>query len=144
RTSVKPSVHVKARPSQGLGTTQSASPEMQPGAVSQATRQRRGRRRSVRMGRERSTRSARGGGRGEEPNRAYFRACQGSWRSPLALRVTDPSALAASGMSWTDRLGMRALAAWSRWLGALTLDTTVIYDPAGVVAHTTVVRWLGV
>ncbi len=39
---------------------------------------------------------------------------------------------------------MRVMAAWPRWLGTFSLDTTVTYDTSGRVLHTTVVRWLGI
>jgi hypothetical protein len=77
------------------------------------------------------------------PAHVYYRACAGAWRAPISLVITDPAALAASTMAWADRVSLRLMAAWPRWLGTFWMETTVAYDPAGVVAHTTVVRWLG-
>lgn len=59
------------------------------------------------------------------------------------MRITDPARLARSGMRWADRLSLHAMAAWPRWLGAFSLDTSVACDASGQVIHTTVVRWLG-
>src|SRR5687767_13813601 len=43
------------------------------------------------------------------PARAYYEACRGRWRSPIALTVTDADALQRSGMSLADRLSVRLL-----------------------------------
>ena len=52
------------------------------------------------------------------PARAYFEACRGRWRTPVAITVTDVAALQRSGMSWLDRLQVR-------WLGVeITQQTT--------------------
>jgi hypothetical protein len=77
------------------------------------------------------------------PSHIYYQACVGAWSSPISLRVTDVSALSASEMSWADQLSVRLMAVWPRWLGVFTMETTVAFDPIGVVAHTTAVRWLG-
>lgn len=79
----------------------------------------------------------------DRPSHGYYRACVGAWRAPIRIEVTDPSALAASGMTWADRAGLRLMAAWPRWLGTFWMEATVAYDPAGVVVHTTVARWMG-
>ena len=47
-------------------------------------------------------------------------------------------------MSFADRLSLRVLSAWPRWLGAIYLDTTVACRDGAEVVHTTVVRWLGI
>ncbi len=78
------------------------------------------------------------------PARRYYEACVGAWRAPMQLDVHDPAALRASGMGALDRLSVRLLALWPRWLGRVFLDTTVSFDPDGRVVHTTDVRWLGV
>ena len=75
------------------------------------------------------------------PARAYFEACRGRWRTPVAITVTDVAALQRSGMSWFDRLQVRLLARWPRWLGRVFMDTSVAIDGSDVV-HTTVIRWL--
>lgn len=77
------------------------------------------------------------------PSHTYYRACVGSWRAPISLQVRDLAALGTSGMSWMDRWSVRLMAVWPSWLGAVTMATTVAYDPAGVVAHTTDAVWLG-
>lgn len=72
---------------------------------------------------------------------AYFAGCVGRWRAPLDLCIHDASALRASGMGLVDRWSLRAVAAWVRWAGGVTLDTSVaVLDPETVV-HTTVVRF---
>lgn len=68
----------------------------------------------------------------------------GRWRAPVQITITDPGALRSSGMSFADRLSLRMLSAWPRWLGAVYLDTTVACGDGGEVVHTTVVRWLGI
>ena len=75
------------------------------------------------------------------PARAYFEGCRGRWRIPVAITVTDVAALQRSGMSWLDRLQVRLLARWPRWLGRVFMDTSVAVDGSDVV-HTTVIRWL--
>lgn len=80
----------------------------------------------------------------ELPSVAYYRACVGSWRSPLHVTVTDPRALARSGMGLFDRLSVRALGVWPRWLARPVLATTVRFEGPLAVVHTTVVRWLGI
>lgn len=77
------------------------------------------------------------------PAHAYYRACEGAWRGPIEVTLTDPRALASSGMGFADRVTLRMLSRWPRWLGRVVLDTSVAYDPSGRVLHTTVVRWLG-
>lgn len=73
---------------------------------------------------------------------AYYAACEGRWVARLSLSLTDPAALASSGLSWLDRLSLRALAGWPRWLPAPRMHTTVV--PRGEeVVHTTTIRWLG-
>jgi hypothetical protein len=47
-------------------------------------------------------------------------------------------------MSFADRLSLRVLSAWPRWLGGVYLDTTVSWGDGAEVVHTTVVRWLGI
>lgn len=76
------------------------------------------------------------------PSRAYYEACRGRWRAPVAIEITDPQALATSGMSWLDRASLRLLAVWPRWLGRVFLDTAVEVG-GDEVTHTTIVRWLG-
>lgn len=76
------------------------------------------------------------------PARAYYEACQGRWRAPMELTVTDPAALRTSGMGLARRMQLRALSGWPRWLGRFTLDTTVAFE-GNVVVHTTAIRWLG-
>jgi hypothetical protein len=39
-------------------------------------------------------------------------------------------------------LSMVLMAIWPRWLGSIVMETTVAYDPMGIVEHTTTVRWL--
>ncbi|MDP3278731.1 MAG: hypothetical protein Q8Q09_26305 [Deltaproteobacteria bacterium] len=78
------------------------------------------------------------------PNQAYYRACVGSWRAVMSLRITDSADLARSGMRWVDRVSVRIMAAWPRWLGTIALCTTVAFDAQGEVVHTTAVRWLGI
>lgn len=80
----------------------------------------------------------------ERPNHRYYAACQGVWRARVSMCVTDPARLVLSGMRLADRLSLRVMAAWPRWLGTFSLDTTVTYDASGQVRHTTVVRWLGI
>jgi hypothetical protein len=80
----------------------------------------------------------------ERPNHRYYAGCEGVWRASVSLRISDPARLARSGMRSADRLSVRVMAAWPRWLGAIVLDTTVAYDASGRVLHTTVVRWLGI
>lgn len=78
----------------------------------------------------------------EGPAHVYYDACEGRWRSPVEMTVHDPGALAASGMGLFDRLSVRLLAAWPRWLGRVLMHTTVAKDGDEVV-HTTTFRWLG-
>ncbi|MBX3273891.1 MAG: hypothetical protein KF729_26740 [Sandaracinaceae bacterium] len=73
----------------------------------------------------------------------YYRACVGAWRAPLAMRVTDPAALRDAGMRWLDRVSLRLLAAWPRWLGRPVVETTVAFEAPREVLHTTTARWLG-
>lgn len=82
--------------------------------------------------------------REETPSHRYYRACVGRWRSPVALTIEDPGALAASGMSWLDRVSLRTLAGWPGWLPPIWMHTSVAYDPSGEVVHRTVIRCLGV
>ena len=77
------------------------------------------------------------------PAHAYYTACVGRWRSPVAITVTDPAALDASGASWLDRQSLRLLARWPAWLGRVFLDTEVAFRAADEVVHTTIVRWMG-
>jgi hypothetical protein len=77
------------------------------------------------------------------PAHAYYEACRGRWRAPIEIAVTDADAFRRSGMSRLDRLSLRLLASWPRWLGAIHLDTTVSLQQGSEVVHTTVVRWLG-
>lgn len=79
----------------------------------------------------------------DAPSHAYYRGCEGAWRAELDLTIADPAALRDSGMGLLDRLSLRLMAAWPRWLGRCWLHTTVACDGAEVL-HTTVVRWLGV
>ncbi len=44
-------------------------------------------------------------------------------------------------MSLLDRVSVRLLASWPRWLGRVYLDTSVHFDARGDVVHTTVVSW---
>ena len=78
------------------------------------------------------------------PNHTYYAACHGAWRAALVVNITDKAALRVSGMGWSTRASLRLMAAWPAWLGRFYLDTTVAYDDAGEVVHTTVVRWLGI
>lgn len=78
------------------------------------------------------------------PSHAYYRACEGSWTSPVSLLVTDGRALRRSGMSFANRVMLRMMASWPRWLGRLSMNTTVAYDAAGKVVHTTSVCWLNI
>ncbi len=78
------------------------------------------------------------------PSVAYYRACVGSWRCAVDITVTDARVLAASGMSFFDRLSVRAMGAWPRWLARPVLSTSVRFDAPLVVVHTTTVRWLGI
>ena len=77
------------------------------------------------------------------PSETYYRACCGTWRSPISIEIDDPLALARSGMSWGDRWSLRLLAAWPALFGRLYLDTSVAFRAAHEVVHTTTVRWLG-
>lgn len=76
---------------------------------------------------------------GDGPARVYYQACEGRWRAPVNMAVHDPAALRASGMGWWDRLNLRVLAAWPRWLGRVLMHTTVAMDGDEVV-HTTTFR----
>ena len=82
-------------------------------------------------------------GSASSPARTYYEACVGRWRSTFELTVSDPGALSRSGMSLVDRLSLRVLSAWPRWLGRVYLDTTVACGDGDEVVHTTAVRWLG-
>lgn len=77
------------------------------------------------------------------PAHAYFTACTGLWRAPLALDVLDRAALRRSGMGLLDRLSLLLLASWPRWVPRPTLDTSVQVS-GDVVEHTTTARWLGI
>jgi hypothetical protein len=77
------------------------------------------------------------------PAQTYYAACVGHWRAPIHLTITDPAALARSGMGWLDRVGLRLLARWPAWLGRVHLDTQVVVVSDDVVHHHTVIRWLG-
>jgi hypothetical protein len=79
----------------------------------------------------------------EGPAHAYYRACVGRWHCPLQITVTDAARLAASGMGLLDRLSLRLFSRWPRWLGRVTMETSVAFDASGDVVHTTHVRWLG-
>ena len=39
-----------------------------------------------------------------DPAHTYYEACQGRWRAPIGLALTDRDALRRSGMSLPDRL----------------------------------------
>lgn len=78
-----------------------------------------------------------------QPSLAYYTACVGQWRTPVAITITDATALATSGASWLDRVSLHVLARWPTWLGRVQMDTKVTV--AGeVVTHSTDIRWLGV
>ena len=74
---------------------------------------------------------------------AYYQACRGCWQASYQLTITDPEAFERSGLGWFDRVGMRLLARWPRWLGEVYLHTSVDCLDDGRVLHTTHVRWLG-
>lgn len=80
---------------------------------------------------------------GEGPAWVYYGACVGRWRAPLQLRVTDGAELRRSGLGLVDRLSLRLLAAWPRWLATVWMETSIAIEASGVVVHTTMVRWLG-
>jgi hypothetical protein len=80
----------------------------------------------------------------ELPTLTYYRACVGSWRCRVHLTVTDARALEGSGMGLLDRLSLRVLGAWPRWLARPVMATTVRFDGPLEVVHTTTVRWLGI
>lgn len=77
------------------------------------------------------------------PARAYYEACKGVWRAPIALTITDAEAFEKSGMSFADRLSVRLLSGWPTWLGSVFMDTSVAFQGENEVVHTTVARWLG-
>ena len=77
------------------------------------------------------------------PALTYYLACVGRWAAPLQLRVTDAAALRNSGMSLKERWSLHLLARWPRWLGAVSMQTTITVEPSGEVIHTTVVSWRG-
>ncbi len=77
------------------------------------------------------------------PNHTYYQACHGSWRARVFLRICDGKAL-RSALGWMDAWSVYMMAYWPGWLGRFYLHTTVAYDPAGTVLHTTTIRWLGI
>jgi hypothetical protein len=79
-----------------------------------------------------------------QPNHTYYRGCAGVWRSPVSMAISDAGELSRSGMRLADRLSVRLMAIWPPFLGRFELCTTVAFDAADEVLHTTVVRWLGI
>lgn len=77
------------------------------------------------------------------PAQAYYQACRGRWRARYAIDVTNPAALATSGLGLRDRLGVRLLSAWPNWLGAIAMETSVDWADDRTVVHSTCLRWLG-
>lgn len=78
------------------------------------------------------------------PAHRYYAACEGRWRAPLSVTITDAAALERSGMSLLDRWSLQILSRWPSWLGSVWFDTSVERTASGEVLHTTIVRWLGV
>lgn len=78
------------------------------------------------------------------PAQTYYDACRGRWRAPIALTISDPAALARSGMGWLDRVSLHLLSRWPAWFGRVHLDTVVEVVADDVVHHHTVIRWLGI
>ena len=56
--------------------------------------------------------------------------------------ITHVAALIGS-MGWLNALSVLMMAYWPSWLGEITLETTVAYEPTQPVRHTTRVYWLG-
>ncbi len=77
------------------------------------------------------------------PNHAYYQACHGAWRGRVCLRISHGKTL-RSALGWMDVFSVYVMAFWPGWLGRFYLHTTVVYDPAGSVLHTTTIRWLGI
>jgi hypothetical protein len=77
------------------------------------------------------------------PAHRYYTACIGTWRAPIDITLTDATALRCAGMSLPDRLAIRLLAAWPRWIGPVTLDTSVAFLSPNEVEHRTLIRWRG-
>ena len=78
------------------------------------------------------------------PSVRYYRACVGAWRGEVELTLTDVTALAGSGMAMLDRLSVRLMAAWPKWLPRPVMSTSVRFRGPLEVVHTTTVSWLGV
>ncbi len=78
------------------------------------------------------------------PAARYYAAVTGRWCGPVRIRVDDPAALAAAGVSSLKRLQLRVLAAWPAWLGPIEMHTTVAVEAPDEVVHTTAFRWRGV
>ena len=76
------------------------------------------------------------------PNHTYYQACHGAWRGRVCLRICDGKTL-RSALGLIDVWSVYMIAYWPRWFGRFYLYTTVDYDPAGTVLHTTTIRWLG-
>jgi len=74
------------------------------------------------------------------PTHTYYRNVVGHWRGVMQSRVTNRKALFAAVGFWNG-LNILLMTWWPRWLGRLMLETTVTYDPAGRVEHTTRVYW---
>jgi hypothetical protein len=77
------------------------------------------------------------------PSQAYYGAVIGAWRGAVRLRLTDPHALARSGLTPLNRLSVRILAGWPAWLPPVELATTVAIRFPDHVVHTSTFQWLG-
>lgn len=77
------------------------------------------------------------------PSHRYYKACEGRWRGPLSMRITDWKAFFVSEMSLFDRASLLSLLSMQKLLGACHLDTSVECEPENAVVHTTRVHKLG-
>jgi hypothetical protein len=81
-----------------------------------------------------------------QPNEDYYRACEGSWRCVLDLRITDRPAFRRCRIGWLNRLRVLSIVLCPSWLGRFYLETTVAPESGSetpAVVHTTCVSWLG-
>jgi hypothetical protein len=81
----------------------------------------------------------------DAPNHAYYRACEGRWRAPLALAITDWHAFRTSGLSLADRWRILSMVIAARVVGPFSLETSVDATTGAArheVVHTTrIAKW---
>lgn len=70
----------------------------------------------------------------------YYDTCEGRWRGPMQVTVTDLEQ-ARAALAPADFRSLRLLARWPRWLGGLEMHTSVRRLNLGCYRHTTAICW---